>query len=54
MVDSVGVHAKGAVSLLNTLTFVKDKPDFNKAGALAMFIGVVRGETTKGEKVKKL
>lgn len=53
MVDSVGVHAKGTVSLLNALKSIKDKPDFNKAGALAMFIGVVRGETTKGE-VKKL
>lgn len=54
MVDSVGVHAKGTVSLLNVLKSIKDKPDFNKAGALAMFIGVVRGETTKGEEVKKL
>ena len=54
MVDSVGVHAKGTVSLSSALNSIKDKPDFNKAGALAMFIGVVRGETIKGEKVKKL
>lgn len=54
MTDNVGVHKKGALSLSNALKTVKDKPDFNKAGALAIFIGVVRGETTKGEKVKKL
>lgn len=54
MVKSVGVHAKGALSFLNALKSVKDKSDFDKAGALAIFIGVVRGETTKGEKVKKL
>jgi len=54
MTDSVGVHAKGALSLLNALNSVRDKPNFNKAGALAIFVGVVRGETTKGEKVEKL
>jgi len=54
MADSVGVHMKGAFSLSNVLKSVRDKPDFNKTGALAIFVGVVRGETTKGEKVKKL
>jgi molybdopterin synthase catalytic subunit len=54
MVDSVGVHSKGAVSLVNALKSVKDKPEFNKAGALAIFVGVVRGQTIKGEKVEKL
>lgn len=54
MTDNVGVHKKGILSLSNVLKSVKDKPDFNKAGALAIFIGVVRGETNKGEKVKKL
>jgi len=49
-----GVHGKGTFSLSNVLKSVKDKSDFNKAGALAIFMGVVRGETTKGEKVKKL
>jgi len=54
MVNSVGVHAKGTLSLLKALKSVRDNPDFNKAGALAIFIGVVRGETAKGEKVEKL
>jgi molybdopterin synthase catalytic subunit len=33
---------------------VKNRPDFQKVGAIAVFIGVVRGETLKGEKVQKL
>jgi molybdopterin synthase catalytic subunit len=33
---------------------VKETPDFYKSGAVAMFIGVVRGETEKHEKVQKL
>lgn len=32
----------------------KKEPAFKKAGAIAMFIGVVRGENIKGEKVQKL
>ena len=54
MVDYVGIHEKGKLSLPDLLKLVKDRPDFQKAGALAMFIGVVRGETPSGETVKKL
>ena len=54
MADGVGVHTKGTLSLLNILQSIKEGADFDKAGALAIFIGVVRGETAKGEKVKKL
>jgi len=54
MVDYVGIHEKGKLSLPDLLKSVKDRPDFQKAGALAMFIGVVRGETPNGETVKKL
>ena len=50
----VGVHEKGALSVFDLLKAVKDRRDFHKAGALAMFIGVVRGETPDGETVKKL
>jgi len=51
---NVGVHEKGTFSVLDLLKSVKDRRDFRKAGALAMFIGVVRGETPDGETVKKL
>jgi len=54
MVGYIGIHEKGKLSLLNLLKSVKDKPDFRKAGALAMFVGVVRGEAPSGETVKKL
>jgi len=54
MVDYVGVHEKGKLSLQDLLTTVRANPNFHKAGALAMFIGVVRGETPRGETVKKL
>ena len=54
MVTYIGIHEKGKLSLPDLLKSVKDRPDFQKAGALAMFIGMVRGETPSGETVKKL
>jgi molybdopterin synthase catalytic subunit len=54
MVTHVGVHEKGKFSLMNALNEIKTKDNFRKAGAIAIFIGVVRGETLKGEKVQKL
>jgi len=54
MQTSVGVHEKGTVSLLDIIRNAKEKSNFRKAGAIAMFVGVVRGENLKGEKVRKL
>jgi len=54
VVSYVGIHEKGKLSLLDLLKSVRDRPDFHKVGALAVFIGVVRGETPSGETVKKL
>lgn len=45
---------KGKFSLPDLMKSVKDKPDFQKAGAITLFIGVVRGETSNREKVQKL
>ena len=50
----IGIHEKGKLFLFDLLKSVKDRPDFHKAGALATFVGVVRGETLDGETVKKL
>jgi molybdopterin synthase catalytic subunit len=50
----VGIHNKGEISLFDVLGTVKNKPDFPKAGAIGVFVGVVRGETIRGEAVKKL
>ncbi len=54
VVDGVGVHKKGTVSLHSLLRSLREKPNFRKAGALAVFVGVVRGETSGGETVKRL
>ena len=50
----VGIHKKGQLSLSELLKSVKEKADFHKAGALAMFVGVVRGETIGGANVEGL
>jgi molybdopterin synthase catalytic subunit len=54
MANSAGVHEKGAFSLPDLMKNVKDNPDSKKIGAITIFIGVVRAETLKGEKVQKL
>lgn len=54
MVDRARIHKRGTLSLQDLLRSVRDKPDFHKAGALAVFVGLVRGETPGGETVKRL
>lgn len=49
-----GVHKKGAFSLQDAIDKAKKKRGFNSAGAIATFIGVVRGKTLKNEHVKSL
>jgi molybdopterin synthase catalytic subunit len=48
------VHEKGTLSLEELIAKMKSKPDFHKAGAIAIFVGVVRGENPNGEKVQKM
>jgi len=52
--SQAGVHEKGTFSLPDMISAVKTKKGFRKAGAIALFIGVVRGETLSGKKVRKL
>ncbi len=54
MPSKAGVHDRGKFSFQEAIVNMKDKSDFPRAGAVAAFIGVVRGETEKGEKVEKL
>jgi len=49
-----GIHRKGQFSLQDLLNSTKANPEFNDAGAIMLFIGVVRGKTKSGETVKKL
>jgi len=54
MEKRAGVHQKGTFSLLDLINNAKKEPNFKKAGAITLFIGVVRGKARKGEKVEKL
>jgi len=49
-----GVHPKGTLSLSDLLDSMKKRPDYHKVGAMALFVGLVRGKTKKGESVKRL
>ena len=49
MVNS-GVHEKGTFSAQDAIDNIKKDPNYSKAGAIALFIGVVRGETLDEEK----
>ncbi len=54
MTGQAGVHEKGVLSVSDLLSSIKKNSNFEKAGAIALFIGVARGETLEGEKVQKL
>jgi molybdopterin synthase catalytic subunit len=49
-----GVHKKATIALPELLTNLRNKPNFRKAGAIGVFVGVVRGETRESDAVKKL
>ena len=54
MTTHAGVHEKGTFSVLDLISNTKKSENYEKAGAITMFIGVVRGETLEGENVQKL
>ena len=54
MTVHAGVHEKGTFSVLDLISNTKKNVNFEKAGAIALFIGVARGETLEKEKVQKL
>ena len=49
-----GIHEKGEISLRQILSSVRSNPDFYKAGAIGIFVGVVRGEAPDGSRVERL
>ncbi len=53
---NTGVHQKGTFNLQNAIDNITSDPNYPKAGAIAVFVGVVRGETLEQnkEKVEKL
>lgn len=54
MTIHAGVHEKGTFSVSDLISNTKKNVNFEKAGAIALFIGIARGETLEGEKVQKL
>lgn len=54
MIKEAGIHQKGELALFEVLESIRSKPDFPKAGAIGVFVGVVRRETLHNEPVKKL
>ena len=48
------MHQKGDFSVIDLIKNTSKSENYSKAGAVAQFIGVVRGETIKGENVQKL
>jgi molybdopterin synthase catalytic subunit len=49
-----GVHQKGTFDLTDLINNTKKNSKFDEAGAIAVFIGVVRGETFEGKKALNL
>ena len=54
MTQHAGVHEKGTFNLQNLMNNIKRTEDCEKTGAIALFVGVARGEDNDGHKVKKL
>ena len=52
--DYVGIHQKDEYTLSELLKTIKDRADFHNAGAIATFVGVVRGNSLDGENVEGL
>jgi len=51
---NVGVTKKGRVSIQSLVNFVRSNRRFDEVGALACFVGFVRGYTSAKKKVKRL
>jgi molybdopterin synthase catalytic subunit len=54
MILHAGVHEKGTFNLQNLMDTIKKTEDCEKTGAIAVFVGVARGEDNDGNRVNKL
>jgi molybdopterin synthase catalytic subunit len=54
MSSDAAVHAKGTFSLNYAIESTRNMAGFQKVGAVAVFTGVVRGESDDGTRVEKL
>ncbi len=51
---SVGIHRKGELKIQDLLDEIRRNPDLGRAGAIALFIGIVREEGHDGGRVNKI
>ena len=54
MTSNAGVHEKESFNLQDLMDSIKKSKNYEKTGAIALFIGVARGEDNQGQKVQKL
>ncbi len=54
MTQRAGVHEKGTFKLQTLMDSIRQREDCEKTGAVALFVGVARGEDNDGHKVTKL
>jgi molybdopterin synthase catalytic subunit len=54
MTKHAGVHEKGKFTLQQLMDSIKQNENCEKTGAIALFIGVARGENNEGQTVQKL
>jgi len=54
MADYGGIYERGTLTLPQILESLHENPRLREAGAIASFIGIVRGQTYEGKKVAKL
>ncbi len=54
MTQHAGIHEKGSYTLTHLIESIRKNEKFSQAGAIDLFIGVVRGESNEGQKVEKL
>lgn len=52
--EKTGVHRKGELTLEELIRSARKGSRFQEAGAMGLFIGIVRGKTRIGEEVQKL
>jgi molybdopterin synthase catalytic subunit len=54
LLAKAGVHLKGSFTVQDVIDNIRNDPNYPEAGAIGLFIGVVRGDTVEGQKVEKL
>jgi len=54
MTYHAGVHEKGSFNLQDLIDSIKKNKNYAKTGAIALFVGVTRGENSRGQRVKKI